>query len=67
MPWMRVWRASALGRFFCFVGINKLTATQCMEICVVGPNEDSVPIMISPVFADNQNVYDLDTLNFKLE
>jgi len=29
--------------------------------------EDSVLIMISPVFADNQNVYDLDTLNFKLE
>ncbi|MGB7660529.1 MAG: hypothetical protein WBL96_19625, partial [Pseudolabrys sp.] len=32
-----------------------------------GPNEENVLIMISPVFACDQNVYDFDPLNFKLE
>jgi hypothetical protein len=30
-------------------------------------NEESVLIMISPVFACDQNVYDFDPLDFKLE
>jgi len=32
-----------------------------------GANEENVLIMISPAFACDQNVYDFDPLNFKLE
>ena len=50
-------------RGFCFVGIKQLTSTQCMEIASWA-NEESVLIM---AFADDQNVYDFDPLNFKFE
>jgi hypothetical protein len=40
------------------------------EDCVVGQMKEALLIfffMISPAFADDQNVYDFDPLKFKLE
>jgi hypothetical protein len=53
-----------------FVGMKQTNSNSVRGVCVMSQMKEALLtflLMISPAFADNQNVYDFDPLNFKLE